>query len=71
MGCFSAGKNANVFPCKSRIHSHVMYLPTYPTVPAGLGQLYKVSVTFVDLFEFCFYYLSLLRCNEVLVMQFM
>ncbi len=54
MGCFYAGKYVNVFPCQSRALSHVMNLPTYPTIPVGLGQLYKVFVTLVDFFEFCF-----------------
>jgi hypothetical protein len=54
VGRFSAGEDADVFPHKSWVHAHVMNLSKYPAIPVGLCQFHKVTITFVDFFEFLF-----------------
>ena len=34
-----------------RIELHVVYIGTYPTIPACFGQVDEIMIAFVDLFE--------------------
>ncbi len=38
----------DIFPRKTRIELHVVYVGTYPTIPACFGQVDKIVVAFVD-----------------------
>ena len=51
MSGFAAGKKIDIFPRKVRIESHVVYVGTYPTIPACFGQVYEIMIALVDLFE--------------------
>ena len=52
MCSFAAGKKVDIFPCEAWVETHVVYVGVYSAVPACFGQVDKVSITFVDLFEF-------------------
>ena len=49
---FAAGKQVDVFPCEVWVESHVVYVGTYPAIPACFGQIHEVMIALVDLFEF-------------------
>ena len=49
---FAAGKQVDVFPCEAWVESHVVYVGTYPAIPACFGQIYEVTIALADLFEF-------------------
>jgi hypothetical protein len=49
---FAAGKKIDIFPRKAWVESHVMYVGTYPAIPACFGQVDEVTIALVDLFEF-------------------
>ena len=48
---FAIGKKIDIFPCKARIESHVVYVGTYHTIPACFGQVNEIMIALVDLFE--------------------
>ena len=52
MCSFAAGEKVDIFPCEARVETHVVYVGAYSAVPACFGQVDKVTVAFVDLFEF-------------------
>ena len=49
---FASSKKTDIFPCKTRVEPHVVYVGTYPTIPACFGQVNEVMIALVDLFEF-------------------
>ncbi len=52
VGGFDAGKKIDIFPCKVWVESHIVYVGTYLAIPACFGQVDKVTIALVDLFEF-------------------
>ena len=48
---FAVVKKIDIFPRKARIESHVVYVGTYPTIPACVGQVNEITIALVDLFE--------------------
>jgi hypothetical protein len=48
---FAASKKVDIFPCKAWVETHVVYVGTYPAIPACFGQFNEVMITLVDLFE--------------------
>ena len=51
MSGFAVSKKIDIFPRKARIELHVVYVGTYPTVPACFGQVNEIMIALVDLFE--------------------
>jgi len=48
---FSSCKKMDVFSCKTWIKSNVVYVGSYPTIPACFGKVNKIQVAFVDVLE--------------------
>jgi len=48
---FAVGKKIDIFPCKARIESHVVYVGTYPTIPVRFGEVNEIMIALVDFFE--------------------
>ena len=48
---FAGGKKIDIFPRKAWIELHVVYVGTYPTIPACFGQVDEIMIALVDLFE--------------------
>ena len=48
---FAVGKKIDIFPRKAWIELHVVYVGTYPTIPACFGQVNEIMIALVDLFE--------------------
>ena len=51
MSGFAVGKKIDIFPRKAQIKLHVVYVGTYPTIPACFGQVDEIMIALVDLFE--------------------
>ena len=51
MSGFATGKKIDIFPRKAQIELHVVYVGTYPTIPACFGQVDEIMIALVDLFE--------------------
>ena len=48
---FASCKKTDIFPCKTQVELHVVYVGAYPTIPACFGQVDKIVVKFVDVVQ--------------------